>query len=39
MGKTALIKAMSKWGEKLLRNEEQSIYQPRILLTSLTGNF
>ena len=37
VGKTNLIKAISKWGEKILRTEEQSIYQPRILLTSLTG--
>ena len=37
VGKTNLIKAISKWGEKILRSEEQSIYQPRILLTSLTG--
>ena len=39
VGKTDVIKAMAKWGEKILRSENQSIFQPRILLTSLTGKY
>jgi hypothetical protein len=36
-GKSQVIKCIAKWGEKILRREGQSIFQPRIILTSFTG--